>query len=529
MGPASPATAAPAQPQARTTLGQGTGTPYGDFNSPGVIAGLTNAYPNFNMQQLGSVNNAYKQQYGTNITPDALMRAMSETQGNYLWGPPTGGRVAPPGATVASPTASIVSPNGTYQGGAFTPNAAGTAAGVQPVAANSAVTAPLMSNNPVAPTAGPTSPTAYAANPTAPTMPPPPTDLKGSMANTTNLINQTGGGTNLQNGGGLAQLSQLLGGMGGGAGGSATGGASSGGSGAGAPSGSDALLKQIQDQLGKIQNPYDLLQQREQALGIPAAQQQVSGLRSAITNTTNLLNKIAPSVEGRTANSLVTSAQANRMIQNESAPVQQQLSTLGTQEQNAQSALSNLMSQANSEATMQSTGQQDVLKNLSSLQGMMASSEAAKQTQANFVSQQAQAKEQFEMNLALDVQKFNLSKDQAAEARRQFDAQQAFEQQKFTEADAQAQWDNRFKQQQLGITQQQANQTGLLDQARAQLATMQSQLDLAKAQAAGGGKSVYSNLFNNNSTASVPTPSTPDFLSGLLGFTGNNAAALGGK
>jgi hypothetical protein len=64
--------------------------------------------------------------------------------------------------------------------------------------------------------------------------------------------------------------------------------------------------------------------QANSQFGVGQAQQQVQGLRTSLQNTNNLLQQVAPSVMGRTANSLVTSAQANRQIQNEQAPLNTQ-------------------------------------------------------------------------------------------------------------------------------------------------------------------------------------------------------------
>src|SRR3990167_4690045 len=91
------------------------------------------------------------------------------------------------------------------------------------------------------------------------------------------------------------------------------------------PKTADTALTDVQSYQTGMKQPGAILQEREQALGVPQAQQQVSGLRQAITNTTNLLNQIAPSVQGRTATSQVTAAQANRQIANEQAPVQENL------------------------------------------------------------------------------------------------------------------------------------------------------------------------------------------------------------
>lgn len=90
---------------------------------------------------------------------------------------------------------------------------------------------------------------------------------------------------------------------------------------------SAAALANLQNFTGSLTSPDAALQKEQQGLGVDAAQQQVTGLQGAITNTTNLLNRVAPSVMGRTAGSLVTSAQADRQIGNEQAPLNTQLNS----------------------------------------------------------------------------------------------------------------------------------------------------------------------------------------------------------
>lgn len=123
-------------------------------------------------------------------------------------------------------------------------------------------------------------------------------------------------------------------------------------------------LQALQSFQGSEQSPDQLLTSQETSLGVPGAQQQVSGLRQAITNTTNLLNQVAPSVYGRTQNSLVTSAQAGRQISNEQAPIQQNLTKLGGQYTDASSDYKDLLGKASTLAGLQATGQQTKESNL---------------------------------------------------------------------------------------------------------------------------------------------------------------------
>lgn len=127
---------------------------------------------------------------------------------------------------------------------------------------------------------------------------------------------------------------------------------------------SQAALAQYTQAAQSQESPDQIYSETSGSLGVPQAQQQVSGLRQAITNTTNLLNNVAPSVYGRTQNSLETSAQAGREIQNESAPIQSTLSKQGSDLTNDQSNLSGLLSQASTLAGLKQQGQSDKLTNL---------------------------------------------------------------------------------------------------------------------------------------------------------------------
>lgn len=152
------------------------------------------------------------------------------------------------------------------------------------------------------------------------------------------------------------------------------------------PTTSAAALQQLQQAQSSQQSPDQILQGEDQSLGVDAAQGQVSGLRQAITNTTNLLNNVAPSVYGRTANSLVTSAQAGKQVENESAPIQQTLSGQNTNLTNDQSNLSDLLSKAGTLATLKQQGQSDTLTNLENiykdLYGQEQDAQAEKDKQA---------------------------------------------------------------------------------------------------------------------------------------------------
>lgn len=149
------------------------------------------------------------------------------------------------------------------------------------------------------------------------------------------------------------------------------------------PTTSDQALGGLQSAEQAVQNPNDILQAQNKALGVDSAQSTVSGLRGAIDNTTKLLSQVAPSVMGRTANSLVTNAQANRQIQNEQAPISQNLTQEGTQYNNANSDLAKLESEAQTAASGIYQGEQDKVTQAQNLYNALFGKEQAAQAQAN--------------------------------------------------------------------------------------------------------------------------------------------------
>lgn len=148
---------------------------------------------------------------------------------------------------------------------------------------------------------------------------------------------------------------------------------------------SGQALQNLQQFQGSMQAPQDILSSQEQQLGVPQAQQQVSGLRQAITNTTNLLNNVAPSVYGRTQNSLVTSAQAGRQIQNEQAPITQTLGKENTDFTDASGNYRDLLGKATTLSDLTQRGQESKLSNLENIYKNFYQQEqdaAQKQTEA---------------------------------------------------------------------------------------------------------------------------------------------------
>lgn len=288
-------------------MGPYNNQPY-DFNNPVVQAGIRNAFPNWD--KVMALNNAYKAQFGTNITDAALFRNYNESMGNYMWGAPDSGTV-PAGASVASTTAKNITDNGVYQNGTFTPNLGSEQQ--FPARANSVTGAPALDS--YAPLGSNVrsivSPGAVAAG-TTPT---------SGTAGTPGSSNAGGNNTGLNGGGGLGtDLQQFA---------------------AGQAQQQQALIdKQNAEQEGLFKQ-FDTARQTQESLpamyqrlrgelGIPQLQQTFGGVSSEITRTKDLLDRLDEDVTARSLGTLTTEAQRRAMIASEGDPLRTNIGRLGS-------------------------------------------------------------------------------------------------------------------------------------------------------------------------------------------------------
>lgn len=162
---------------------------------------------------------------------------------------------------------------------------------------------------------------------------------------------------------------------------------------------SGQALQQLQQAQQGAQDPNAILTAQNKQYGVDAGQQTVQGLRGAIDNTTRVLNQVAPSVMGRTAQSLVTSAQANRQIANEQAPISQTLNAETSKYNEANTDLSAKEQQARDAANGIYEGQQNKLSYLQNLYNTLYGKE--KDTAAAQSAAAAEAERQREFNASL--------------------------------------------------------------------------------------------------------------------------------
>lgn len=180
------------------------------------------------------------------------------------------------------------------------------------------------------------------------------------------------------------------------------------------PQNSQQALAELQANQAGSKNANQILDEQRTSLGVNEAQNTVKGLRGAIDNTTKLLKQVAPSVMGRTQNSLVTSAQANRQIGNEQAPIAGQLTELGGQYGTAREDFNTLESRASQAAQAIYQGQQDKNSYLQNVYNVLFQRE-----------QEAERARVEELNRQEAIRQFNVQQEQArraaAAAQRSFD------------------------------------------------------------------------------------------------------------
>lgn len=152
-----------------------------------------------------------------------------------------------------------------------------------------------------------------------------------------------------------------------------------------APTTSAQALGNLESFQNGLQTPDAIINSTNQGLGVDAAQSQVSGLRQAINNTTNLINQVAPSVYGRTQGSLVTDAQATHQISNEQQPLNTTLgkenTDYGNQEQDYQDLLGKASTLAQAKLSGQNTEEgylQNIYSNLYGQEKDAATAQQAK-------------------------------------------------------------------------------------------------------------------------------------------------------
>lgn len=134
-----------------------------------------------------------------------------------------------------------------------------------------------------------------------------------------------------------------------------------------APTTSAQAMQNLSGYQASMKTPDQASADANTAAGVSGAQTAATGLQGAVARTTALLNNVAPSVMGRTANSLVTDAQATRQIGNESAPIQADLTKNTNDYNTAETNLHDAQTEADAKAAntlSAQNGQMSYLQNL---------------------------------------------------------------------------------------------------------------------------------------------------------------------
>lgn len=116
---------------------------------------------------------------------------------------------------------------------------------------------------------------------------------------------------------------------------------------------SATLASQLAAYNAKPVTATDALNTALNTFGVPEIRNTVSGLRTTVANTNSALNAVDPSVTGRTQGSLVTEAQRERQVNNERAPIAQNLTDENKSLTDQQQALTDALGQATTTANNQ--------------------------------------------------------------------------------------------------------------------------------------------------------------------------------
>lgn len=144
----------------------------------------------------------------------------------------------------------------------------------------------------------------------------------------------------------------------------------------------NAINGQIQT-LDAGYNPTDVYNKALSTLGVPDARTRVQALRTQMLNNENLLNNVEGSVTGRTSGSLVTEAQRSRLVATEKQPLAETEATLGKTYNDANTGLTDLLGQAQTESDLAgksySTKRQSLADQLAYAQKQKSDAESTRQ------------------------------------------------------------------------------------------------------------------------------------------------------
>ena len=119
----------------------------------------------------------------------------------------------------------------------------------------------------------------------------------------------------------------------------------------------DSLFKDLGNFDKNAQNPIDIYNKALEQLGISDARTRVSSLRQALIDNQNLLDNLAGNISGRTADSLVTESQRQRLYAQEAEPIITMGNRMNQQFEAAQGDYNQILSEGKTQADYTIEGQ----------------------------------------------------------------------------------------------------------------------------------------------------------------------------
>jgi hypothetical protein len=180
------------------------------------------------------------------------------------------------------------------------------------------------------------------------------------------------------------------------------------------PGSSQALTGDLANFDASAQNPIDIYNSALEKLGITDARTRVTNLRKSLVDNQNLLDNLSGNIQGRTANSLVTEAQRQRLQATESAPIVDQGNKLNQQFGLAQGEYTGIMGEGKTQADLTIQGQDAkrsaLLDRLKLAIDKETNAEKKRQWQAEYDKQS----KQFDIQQQNELQKIAISRQSAA-------------------------------------------------------------------------------------------------------------------
>lgn len=221
---------------------------------------------------------------------------------------------------------------------------------------------------------------------------------------------------------------------------------------------SSDVLAQLDAFRASRRKPQDIQTETEAKLGLPTAQQRLTGLRGAITNTENLLRNVDSSVTGRTSGTFTTEAQRQRLVAKERAPLSDEFREQSRALEGEQANISDLRQQVGQQTGF-AIGEQDKQEGtLKSLYDTLFGREQAETSQREREQARVQEQQRFDIQQRLAEEQRRQEQQRYEEAQRLAEAQRIEEQRRYEQ-----EWQEKLRQSRLQSEQMSAQTRNLLE------------------------------------------------------------------